>query len=247
MTNRAINPWASAVPKLLLLLAALGLAAMAQAQQAGIVTHLSGTLSVKRGDAPAKLLSVKSEVKEGDLLTTEAETYARIKFADDSEIVMRPGTQLKINSYAFNPAKPENDNVLVSMLKGGMRAVTGIIGHRSQDKVNFSTVTATIGIRGTNWGALYCQNDCGGIPTTSGQPPANGLHVDVASGRIVVSNAAGSQEFSTGQFGFVAGPHAPPIIVPPQQGVPVPMPSAISQNKGSGQGIGKGQQGECAL
>ena len=138
-------------------------------------------------------------------------------------------------------------NVLVSMLKGGMRAVTGIIGHRSQDKVNFSTVTATIGIRGTNWGALYCQNDCGGIPTTSGQPPANGLHVDVASGRIVVTNSAGSQEFSTGQFGFVAGPHAPPIIVPPQQGVPVTMPSSISQNKGSGQGIGKGQQGECAL
>ncbi len=247
MTNRAINRWASAVPKILVLLAALGLSLAASAQQAGIVTHLSGILSVKRADGTSKVLSVKSEVNEGDLLTTEADTYARIKFADDSEIVMRPGTQLKIDSYAFNPAKPENDNVLVSMLKGGMRAVTGIIGHRSQDKVNFSTVTATIGIRGTNWGALLCQNDCGGIPTTTGQPPANGLHVDVASGRIVVTNSAGSQEFTVGQFGFVAGPHTPPIIVPPQQGVPVTMPSSISQNKGSGQGIGKGNAGECAL
>ncbi|MFA7280242.1 MAG: hypothetical protein WC100_09100, partial [Sterolibacterium sp.] len=52
----------------------------AQAAPAGQVTHLSGILSVKRAEAPPKMLSVKSEVQEGDMLTTESETYARIKF-----------------------------------------------------------------------------------------------------------------------------------------------------------------------
>ena len=233
--------------KLLLLVASLGFALCASAQTAGTVTHLSGTLSVKRSDGTAKVLSVRSEVKPGDLLTTEDETYARVKFADNSEMVLRPNTQVKVDSFAFNQAQPESDNAVFSMLKGGLRAVTGLIGKRNHDKVNFTTTTATIGIRGTHFGALLCQNDCGGVPTTSGHAPPNGLHVDVADGAILVKNGAGQIQINAGQFGFVANAATPPVTVPPQQGIQVTMPSSISQNKGSGQGIGKGGQSECAL
>jgi len=221
-------------------------ASSAFAGGAGVVTHLSGTLSVKRADGTSKMLSVKSEVQAGDLLTTEQETYARIKFADGGEIVLRPGTQLKVDSYAYDEAKPEAGSSLMSLVKGGFRAVTGLIGKRNKDNVSFSTPTATIGIRGTHFGALFCQNDCGGIPTASGQTPANGLHVDVASGAISLSNTAGQIQINTGQFGFVA-PGAPPAIVPPQQGIQVTMPTNISQNKGSGQGVGKAGGSECSL
>ena len=100
----------------------------AHAGTAGQITHLSGTLSAKRADGSSKLLSVKSEILEGDTLGTESETYARIKFADGGEVVMRPGTQLKIQTYAYNAAKPESDNIVLSMFKGGLRAVTGLIG-----------------------------------------------------------------------------------------------------------------------
>jgi hypothetical protein len=219
----------------------------AHAATAGQITHLSGTLSAKRPDGSSKLLAVKSEVNEGETLTTEAETYARIKFNDGGEVVLRPGTQLKIESYAYNAAKPESDNVVMSMLKGGLRAVTGLIGKRNREKVTFATETATIGIRGTHFGALLCQNDCGGVPTTAGVPPPNGLHVDVTTGAIVLSNAAGSVQLNAGQFGFAANANTPPVPVPPQQGVQVTMPSSISQDKGSGKGIGKGGDAECKM
>lgn len=236
-------------PKLLILSVAAVVAllahAAAHAATAGQVTHLSGILSVKRAEAPPKMLSIKSEVQEGDLLTTESETYARIKFVDGAEVVMRPGTQLKVASYSFSEAKPQSDNVVLSMLKGGLRAVTGLIGKRNREQVSFTTATATIGIRGTHFGALSCNNDCGGIPTVSGKPPENGLHVDVAAGAIVVSNQAGRQEIGTGQFGFVRSPTTAPVIVPPQQGIQVTMPANISQNAGAGRGVGKGKESEC--
>lgn len=247
MTNLARRLSASARRSGLLLILSLGAVCGAQAQQAGVVTHLSGILSVKRADTAPKVLSVKSEVKEGDVLSTEDDTYARVKFADNSEVVLRPNTQMKIESYAFNQQKPESDNVLLSMVKGGFRAVTGLIGKRNHDKVNFNTATATIGIRGTHFGALMCQNDCGRVPTTSGNPPPNGLHLDVADGAILVRNGAGQIQLNAGQFGFVASPTTPPAAVPPQQGIQVTMPPSISQNKGSGQGIGKTKDGECAL
>lgn len=219
----------------------------AQAATAGQITHLSGTLSAKKADGSSKLLAVKSDVAEGDTVSTEKETYARIKFADGGEVVLRPGTQIKIDSYAYDAAKPERDNVVLSMFKGGLRAVTGLIGKRNREKVSFATETATIGIRGTHFGALLCQSDCGGVPTTSGTPPANGLHVDVTTGSITMSNAAGTIQLNPGQFGFAASSNSAPVPVPPQQGVAVTMPSSISKDKSGGRGIGKGDDSECKM
>lgn len=229
------------------LLTALVLSGEVLAATAGQVTHLSGTLSARTIDGKSKLLSVKSEVQEGDTLTTEAETYARIKFNDGGEVVLRPGSQLKVEAYSYNPTKPESDNVGMSLLKGGLRAVTGLLGQRNKEKVSFTTNTATIGIRGTHFGALLCQADCGGIPTVSGLPPADGLHVDVAVGAVVVSNPAGQQQINAGQFGYVASPTAPPQVVPPQQGIQVTMPASIAQDKAGGRGVGKSGDAECKM
>lgn len=226
---------------------ALSWSTVSIAGPAGQITHLSGTLSAKRADGTTKLLSVKSEVLEGDMLGTESETFARIKFVDGGEVVMRPGTQLKVESYSYNASKPESDNIVISMFKGGLRAVTGLVGKRSREKVSFNTETATIGIRGTHFGALLCQNDCGGVPTTGGKPPPNGLHIDVTTGAVQVSNKAGSVQLNAGQFGYVQNNSAPPQQVPPQQGIQVTMPSSIAQNKGGGKGIGKGDDAECKI
>ena len=229
-----------------LLAAAVVLPAQA-AGPIGQVTHLSGTLTAKRADGSTKLFSTKSEVQEGDTLSTEQETYARIKFADGAEVVLRPGTQLKVAAYAYDEAKPQSDSIVMNMLKGGLRAVTGLVGRRNRDAVSFATTNATIGIRGTHFGALICQNDCGGVPTATGKPPENGLHLDVADGAIVVRNSAGTQQINSGQFGYVQSANTPPAIVPPQQGIQVTMPTSISQNNSSGRGVGKAKEGECAV
>jgi hypothetical protein len=256
MTNQPRKKLPSAVPSIAVVMVrtllsslALGLclAPGVQAGTAGQITHLSGTLSAKRADGTSKLLAVKSEILEGDMLSTETETYARIKFSDGGEVVMRPGTQLKIENYSYNAAKPESDNIVMSMFKGGLRAVTGLVGKRNREKVTFATETATIGIRGTHFGALLCQNDCGGVPTTGGRAPPNGLHVDVTSGAVVMTNKGGTVQLNAGQFGFASNSNTPPQQVPPQQGIQVTMPSSIAQNKGTGKGIGKGDDAECKM
>lgn len=223
------------------------LASVALAGPAGTVTHLSGTISAKRTDGSIKLLSISSEVQEGDELTTQHDTYARIRFADGAEVVMRPETALKVSAYSFSEEKPASDNVVLGLLRGGLRAITGMIGKRNRDAVKVHTTTATIGIRGTHFGALFCDGNCAGIPTVSGQPPENGLHVDVASGAIVVTNGAGQQVFNAGQFGFVKDNFTLPVIRPPQDAIRVTMPQAVSQNNATGSGIGPGNQTQCAV
>lgn len=215
------------------------------AAAAGQVTHLSGTLSVKKTDGHTRLLAVRSEVDEGDLLTTQTDTYARIKFVDGGEVVLRPSSQLRVASYRYNETKPQSDNVFLSLLKGGLRAVTGLIGKRNREAVSFSTATATIGIRGTHFGALLCSDDCVGIPTVSGLPLENGLHLDVAEGAVEVRNPAGQLLVGAGGFGFVRNAATPPMIVPPTQGVQVTMPQHISENVSTGAGVGGDRAAEC--
>ena len=230
------------------LLAAAAAPVLAQTTpaQVGTVTHLSGVLVARGADGSTRLLGVKSAVAEGETLATETNTYARVKFEDDAEIVLRPSTQLKIDSYQYQNAQPARDNALLSLLKGGLRSVTGLLGRRSRDKVKFSTATATIGIRGTHFGMLLCQNDCASIPTPKG-PPANGLHVDVVDGAVVISNAAGQQVLVAGQFGFVRDLNTAPAIVPPGSGIQVTMPPSISRNAGSGKALGGASDLECPV
>lgn len=224
---------------------AFGLAQAIESSSVGKITHLSGVISVKHPDGSSKVLSVKSDVQPGDVLSTQQETYARVKFVDGAEVVLRPGTQMKVESYTFNEAKPESDSMFLGLLKGGFRAVTGLLGKRNPGRASYSTPTATIGIRGTHFGALFCNNDCGSVATASGQPPANGLHLDVASGAINVKNNGGEQTFNAGQFGFVKDSNTPPVIKPPQDNLQVTMPSSIADNKGSGKGIGKDGSSGC--
>jgi len=212
------------------LLSLLGWGSVALAQAVGVVTHLSGVLTVRHLDGSTMVMAVKSQIQQGDTLITEANTYTRVKFLDNAEIVLRPGSELVVKTYLYAADKPAQDNVSMKLVKGGLRAVTGLLGKRNHDAVNFETPTATIGIRGTNYGALYCQNDCGGVPTASGNVPENGLHVDVTQGEIVVANDGGQQVYGVGQFGFVKDSKTAPIVVPPTQGAPVTMPTSISTN-----------------
>lgn len=198
------------------------------------VTHLSGVLAARRTDGTSRLLTVKSDVEQGETLSTERDSFARLKFIDGSEIVLRPGTRLKIEKFNFDEAKPDSDSLVLNMLKGGMRAVSGLIGKRNKAAVSYTTPTATIGIRGTHFGALYCHGDCEDIRKPGGAAPRDGLYVDVAQGAISVTNSAGTLLLNAGEFGFVGDDATQPLSVPALQGVQVTMPANISHNAAGG-------------
>ncbi|MFA9218691.1 MAG: FecR domain-containing protein [Sphingomonadaceae bacterium] len=142
----------------LLFLVLCCLAAMSWAAQvAGTVTQLSGPLLAKKADGAVKILSLKSEVESGDTLVTEKNTYALVKFIDNSEITLKPGTTFKIDNFAFDADKPGADSASFNLVKGGLRSVTGLLGKRNKEKFEMKTPSATIGIRGTTFIAEWIE------------------------------------------------------------------------------------------
>jgi hypothetical protein len=152
------HPRKRSVIKALVFAALVGLVAPSWAAAvAGRVTNLSGPLIAKKADGKIKVLAVKSEVEEGDTLVSEKNTYAQIRFLDNSEITLRPGTTFTVESFAYEDGKPDADKATFNLVKGGLRSVTGLLGKRNKEKFAMKTQGATIGIRGTTFIAEWVE------------------------------------------------------------------------------------------
>lgn len=57
----------------------------------------------------------------------------------------------------------EGSRAFFRLLKGGFRAVSGVIGKVNREDYRVSTPVATIGIRGTRYGVRLCQSECSDI------------------------------------------------------------------------------------
>jgi FecR protein len=122
---------------------------VALAAQAGSISRIKGDVFISRADTP--VVSAKSEdaVNEGDLITTAKGAEVIIKFKDNSVITLRPDSSMLVAK--FRHEEKETDSFLTNLVKGGLRTVTGLLGKQRPGSVSFTTPTATIGIRGTDF------------------------------------------------------------------------------------------------
>jgi hypothetical protein len=96
------------------------------------------------------------------MLITAKDSYAQVKMNDGTQMTLRPNSNLRIDAFQFKQDAPKDDNVVLRLLKGGFRTVTGLIGKRSNpDAYKLRAGTATIGIRGTDFTSRLCATkDC---------------------------------------------------------------------------------------
>lgn len=149
----------SAIKSLFALTLLSGCATAFAAQVVGTVTDLSGFLLVRTTTGAVKILAQQSSVEPGDTLVSEQNTYAHIKFIDNSEITLRPNSQLRIENFSYDAARQDSDNASFRLIKGGLRLSSGLIGKRSQDRYALHTETSTINIREATFIADYVPGD----------------------------------------------------------------------------------------
>lgn len=217
----------------------------ALAAGAGTVTHLSGTLSVQRVDGSVRILSQKSEVIPGDVLTTQRDSYAQINFTDGSSLTMRPNTQVKVEQYNFVQDRPQEDSSFLRLIKGGLRTVTGLVGKRgNQDAYKIGTSAATIGIRGSSGDTIdNTTGGCEGVTPGCEKLPAGVYHATY-TGSYIMQNEGGSQIISEGQYGIAADLKTQPVILLGDPGLNAgQLPFTLGVSSGRIQGPGQ----ECLV
>ncbi len=173
------------------------------------VVQVQGTISASDPQGTKRVLVDGGSVYPGDLIETGTGTRAVLAFRDDSKLTLGAVTRFKVDSFVFDEKNPSEGRFLVSLLRGSVRALTGLIAKSNNRNVSFTTPTATIGIRGTGFDA-----DCGDT----------GCQIFNWLGAITMTPQGSDvvQALQAGQ-GFFVGPSGiRPITVSPLDGLPRP-------------------------
>ncbi len=207
------------------------LAATAIAQDAGTVIFATSGVTAER--VPPVALVKGDSVRVQDTIVTEDSARAQLLMIDGAKIALRPGSRLKIEEYAFgtdtaaaaSAVTTSGDRSVTSLLKGGFRTITGAIGQQDQEDYEVRTAVGVLGIRGTDYSAVFCNGDCAWAPGIApGAPLEDGLYLGVTEGIVVFGNELGDVEVRAGQFIFV------PLSDRRPQNLAVPPPVLLDAN-----------------
>nr|WP_307641647.1 FecR domain-containing protein [Variovorax paradoxus] len=145
-------------------LALCGAAALAQAQspssapvakpvaepQAGFVKSVRGNVQLLSAAGTSRTASAGDALAAVDRIVTGPDSSASVVLRDDTTLMVGPSSRLDLKEFHFNSTTHEG-GVLISLLRGSMRMITGLIGKTNPDAIRVETQTATIGIRGTDF------------------------------------------------------------------------------------------------
>jgi len=143
----------------------------------------------------------------GDTIFTGAGGTAQIRMGDGGLMAIRANTQLRLDQYVFNGREDGNERSLLSLVKGGFRAITGLIGNRNKDNYRILTPSATIGIRGTDHEPVV-------IPTGAAGGFQAGTYDRVYRGAVIMETEKGKLIVYPNQVGFTPSKHVAPVILP---------------------------------
>ncbi|MDH3718023.1 MAG: FecR domain-containing protein [Planctomycetota bacterium] len=178
----------------------------------GNVMELSGipvAIDLNNEERP---LNLGGDVFRGDTILTENNSEARLQMNDGAQLHLRPRSRIVIEDYSFNETLPRASRSIITLLKGGFRAITGLIGRRNPASMRINTAVATIGIRGTDFGVRICQVDECVLPGS--QPFEAGNYSGVLDGEITISNTSGITGVSRGEFMRTTSADAAPEPAP---------------------------------
>lgn len=181
----------------------------AAAPSAGIAQFTTGEVSVRRNDGKTDPLVKGKDIESGQSIITGANGRAQVKFTDGGLISLQPGTEFKVANYV-DKADPKEDRFLVDLLRGSMRAITGLIGKRNRENYKVTTTTATIGIRGSGFNAGY--------------NPDGSLSVTTELDAIEVCNSGGCIGLTAGESVRVINNTDAPVRTNVRAAVPTPPP-----------------------
>lgn len=128
--------------------------ACAAAVEVGVVNYSRGVLTGQIDGEQPRLIAKGSLLHNGETLNTGSRGFALIEFNDGTRMTLRPSTTFKIDRV---DTRPQQESMVLSLIRGGLRAITGFVSKRARNAFRINTTVATIGIRGTEFDARLCE------------------------------------------------------------------------------------------
>jgi hypothetical protein len=185
-------------------------AVRAQGAPAGQFVAVVGEVRLLGRDGTPRVAERGGELREGDTVVTGANALVQVRLADGGFLSIRADTETTLERFAYAGSEDKSASMFVSLLKGGFRSVTGLIGQLNRAGYRVTTPSATIGIRGTDHEPFVVTP-----ATAQALQMAAGTYDRVHSGQTFIQNRQGLTQFANpNQTLFVSDTSAPPRLLP---------------------------------
>ncbi len=179
-----------------------GASAQTSASAVGEVEFARGVGFAQSANQAPRTLGKGLPLVEGDRLTTSDTSFAIVRLQDGTRMTVRPGSELVVQQFRYREGAADNSMVM-NLLRGGFRAITGLISKDSPNAARVTTPTATVGIRGTDFDARICGADC--ATEANRRPERPRPNTVQASAKVVSVDGQMSAVDSTGQRRMLVG------------------------------------------
>jgi len=193
-------------------------------QASAKLTNVQGEIYATDTSGTRRRLVDGGSVYPGDVIETARGAQGVLAFRDDTRVTLGSQTRFRLDNFVYDDKNAEEGRFLASILRGSIRAFTGLIAKANNRNVGFSTATATIGIRGTGFD-VTCTGPCAGEPGD----PNSGLTLWTWLGSIEVgpSGQTALQVLQAGQGLFIP-PSGAMIPITNEPGTPLPRPDTVN-------------------
>ena len=195
-----------------MLAAFAGIAFAGLAHAAPVLSSFQGDVRTSTDGSPVHAATANEQLAPGTIVTTGADARAIIKFDDGQIVVLDQFTNFRLAQFRYDAARPEAGLVGLDLLKGALRAITGLIGRSNHAAFALRVPQATIGVRGTDFMVAL----------------VNPAYVSVLDGSVAATNNAGTAVFGTGSLGSISSVDALGASIP-GSALPAPAAGAFSR------------------
>ena len=121
----------------------------AQTTAAGIAKIVTGDVRVSDTQGE-RVLKSGDAVFENTRLIAGKQSSASVVLRDGTTLVLSENSQFNIQKFTFD-ATTQDGGMLINLLQGSMRMLTGLIAKINPDAIQVKTKTLSVGIRGTDF------------------------------------------------------------------------------------------------
>ncbi len=159
----------------------------ALAAKLGRINDLSGSVSIVSNNGDERNAREGNKLRTGDTVETGSESHAVLNFADGHLIVLQSNTAFLIEDYQFAKKRSRSSNIIFSLLKGGLRSITGQIAKYRHSAFKLKVASLTLGVRGTDFAVVRARS------------AAVDVYTRIYAGVISVATDAGTEILQAGE------------------------------------------------
>lgn len=177
------------------------------------VDFATGDVRAIGPNGQARTVLKGTQIEQGETISTN-NGRAQLRFTDGAYVSLQPQSEFRIDQYRFDGKQDGSEKGFFSLIKGGLRTITGLVGRSNKNNYQVTTSVATIGIRGTEYTIQYGQSIVG----------------TVGEGEINVCNGAGCLSVTNGESYYVQSQEIKPVLTNKRTDLPPPEPTQPPSN-----------------